>query len=311
MMNACVETTRPSGVKTMVSLNAIMVDGTGMCGSCRVTVGGEIKFACVDGPDFDGHSGRLQGTDPAPEALQGRGIGGEHRLRARVQRRKAAVRAEQDQLQEVQGPRAARDENARTRRARALAQLQGSEPRLFAGRCAVRGGALHHVLEARLHRGLSGIDRHPALHPPSAGARHRRGARRHQRVQPVPIGLRARVPAGIAMRGAVRRRAQARIGGDRAPRAFCRRQREAAEGRTAALRATARARRDRRVRSVGPRGRGRSHALRLRRHGLRGASRRRRRAAVRHPVVPPAARDHQPRGRAPEGHSASSSRPTR
>jgi glutamate synthase (NADPH) small chain len=56
MMNACVETTRPFGVKTMVSLNAIMVDGTGMCGSCRVTVGSEIKFACVDGPDFDGHA---------------------------------------------------------------------------------------------------------------------------------------------------------------------------------------------------------------------------------------------------------------
>ena len=55
MMNACVETSRPSGIKTMVSLNAIMVDGTGMCGSCRVTVGNEIKFACVDGPDFDGH----------------------------------------------------------------------------------------------------------------------------------------------------------------------------------------------------------------------------------------------------------------
>jgi homotetrameric NADPH-dependent glutamate synthase len=55
MMNACVETTRPFGVKTMVSLNAIMVDGTGMCGSCRVTVGKDVKFACVDGPDFDGH----------------------------------------------------------------------------------------------------------------------------------------------------------------------------------------------------------------------------------------------------------------
>lgn len=55
MMNACVETTRPFGVRTMVSLNAIMVDGTGMCGSCRVTVGDEIRFACVDGPDFDGH----------------------------------------------------------------------------------------------------------------------------------------------------------------------------------------------------------------------------------------------------------------
>jgi glutamate synthase (NADPH) small chain len=55
MMHACVDTTRPYGVKTMVSLNTIMVDGTGMCGSCRVTVNGEVKFACVDGPDFDGH----------------------------------------------------------------------------------------------------------------------------------------------------------------------------------------------------------------------------------------------------------------
>lgn len=55
MMHAAVETTRDSGVKTMVSLNAIMVDGTGMCGSCRVTVAGEVRFACVDGPDFDGH----------------------------------------------------------------------------------------------------------------------------------------------------------------------------------------------------------------------------------------------------------------
>ncbi|MCM2258612.1 MAG: NADPH-dependent glutamate synthase, partial [Vicinamibacteria bacterium] len=55
MMRACVETTRASGVRTMVSLNAIMVDGTGMCGSCRVTVDGKVRFACVEGPDFDGH----------------------------------------------------------------------------------------------------------------------------------------------------------------------------------------------------------------------------------------------------------------
>lgn len=55
MMRACAETTRPFDVKTMVSLNTIMVDGTGMCGSCRATVGKEVKFACVDGPDFDGH----------------------------------------------------------------------------------------------------------------------------------------------------------------------------------------------------------------------------------------------------------------
>jgi homotetrameric NADPH-dependent glutamate synthase len=55
MMKACSEVTRPFGVPTVVSLNSIMVDGTGMCGSCRVTVGGKMKFACVDGADFDGH----------------------------------------------------------------------------------------------------------------------------------------------------------------------------------------------------------------------------------------------------------------
>jgi NAD(P)H-flavin reductase len=55
MMKACAEVTRPHGIKTMVSLNPIMVDGTGMCGGCRVKLGNEVKFACVDGPDFDGH----------------------------------------------------------------------------------------------------------------------------------------------------------------------------------------------------------------------------------------------------------------
>ena len=55
MMKFCAETTRPFGVPTVVSLNTIMVDGTGMCGGCRVTVGGETKFVCVDGPEFDGH----------------------------------------------------------------------------------------------------------------------------------------------------------------------------------------------------------------------------------------------------------------
>ncbi len=55
MMKACAEVTRPHDIKTMVSLNPIMVDGTGMCGGCRVKIGEQIKFACVDGPDFDGH----------------------------------------------------------------------------------------------------------------------------------------------------------------------------------------------------------------------------------------------------------------
>ncbi len=55
MMKFCAETTRPFRIRTVVSLNTIMIDGTGMCGGCRVSVGGETKFVCVDGPEFDGH----------------------------------------------------------------------------------------------------------------------------------------------------------------------------------------------------------------------------------------------------------------
>jgi len=55
MMRVCCDVTRAHNIKTMVSLNPLMLDATGMCGICRVTVGGEIKFACVEGPEFDGH----------------------------------------------------------------------------------------------------------------------------------------------------------------------------------------------------------------------------------------------------------------
>ena len=55
MMRACADVTRPHRIRTVVSLNPLMVDGTGMCGGCRVKVGGQVKFACVDGPDFDAH----------------------------------------------------------------------------------------------------------------------------------------------------------------------------------------------------------------------------------------------------------------
>jgi ferredoxin--NADP+ reductase len=55
MMRAVVNLTKPLGIRTIVSLNPVMIDGTGMCGGCRVSVGGETKFACVDGPEFDGH----------------------------------------------------------------------------------------------------------------------------------------------------------------------------------------------------------------------------------------------------------------
>ncbi|HEY7586921.1 MAG TPA: hypothetical protein VH866_10475, partial [Candidatus Deferrimicrobiaceae bacterium] len=55
MMRAVAEVTRPHSIKTVVSLNPIMVDATGMCGACRVSVGGKTRFVCVDGPEFDGH----------------------------------------------------------------------------------------------------------------------------------------------------------------------------------------------------------------------------------------------------------------
>lgn len=55
MMRAVCDVTKKAGIKTIISMNSIMIDGTGMCGCCRLTVGGETKFACVDGPDFDGH----------------------------------------------------------------------------------------------------------------------------------------------------------------------------------------------------------------------------------------------------------------
>ena len=55
MMKFCAATTKPYGVKTTVSLNTIMIDGTGMCGGCRATIGGKTKFVCVDGPEFDAH----------------------------------------------------------------------------------------------------------------------------------------------------------------------------------------------------------------------------------------------------------------
>ncbi|MBA7663879.1 Dihydroorotate dehydrogenase B (NAD(+)), electron transfer subunit [subsurface metagenome] len=55
MLERCSEATRPYNIPTKVALNSIMLDGTGMCGACRVSVGGETRFACVDGPEFDGH----------------------------------------------------------------------------------------------------------------------------------------------------------------------------------------------------------------------------------------------------------------
>jgi homotetrameric NADPH-dependent glutamate synthase len=87
MMKACVEVSRPYAIPTVVSLNSIMVDGTGMCGSCRVTVNGAMRFACVDGPDFDGH-----GVDFDELALRMRRFGyEEHECMARYEAERAKL----------------------------------------------------------------------------------------------------------------------------------------------------------------------------------------------------------------------------
>ena len=72
MMKACAEVTRPRGIRTIVSLNPVMVDGTGMCGGCRVKIGEGIKFACVDGPDFDAHQVDFDDLMSRLAALQAR-----------------------------------------------------------------------------------------------------------------------------------------------------------------------------------------------------------------------------------------------
>ena len=99
MMKFCAETTRPFGVKTLASLNTIMIDGTGMCGGCRVSVGGITKFVCVDGPEFDAHLVDWDGMmlrlraykpleDAAHKALH---EGGECRLVSMAEAAKAAA----------------------------------------------------------------------------------------------------------------------------------------------------------------------------------------------------------------------------
>ena len=81
MMKFCVATTKPFGVPITVSLNTIMIDGTGMCGGCRVTVGGEMKFVCVDGPEFDGYKVDFDNMMMRMGAFRGREQADYHKCR--------------------------------------------------------------------------------------------------------------------------------------------------------------------------------------------------------------------------------------
>ena len=247
MMRACAEVTRPRGIPTVVSLNSIMVDGTGMCGSCRVTVGGRMRFACVDGPDFDGHAvdfdelalrmGRfayeeracLDRYEDERRRLAELGIGGANpaelaaRTRAFPMAGLPRARADPggapaDPNEEREHRLADQDADVRPRRIDPGAGVRRGGAGLRPRRGARRGRPLHPLQEPEVHRGLSGPDRHPRIH---------RGARREgpavvlpdpEGLERAPRGLRARLPAGDPVRGAVRRRQEARSGRGRSAR---------------------------------------------------------------------------------------------
>lgn len=84
MMKFCAETTRPFGIKTTVSLNTIMIDGTGMCGGCRVTVDKQVKFVCVDGPEFDAHKVDFDNMMMRMRAFKGREEQDKHKCRSGI-----------------------------------------------------------------------------------------------------------------------------------------------------------------------------------------------------------------------------------
>ena len=302
MMNACVETTRPFGVKTMVSLNAIMVDGTGMCGSCRVTVGTEVQVRLRRRPGLRRPPGRLQGAAGPPEALQGRGDARPTRTtptsatwRSSSSRRTSAT---------TRRSRTCRRTRPRCPSATPLervAQLQGGQPRLLAARRAGRGRALHPVHQADLHLRLPGGTStsrassatwwcatstarwRSSTRPPSsrrcaaASARRRRSARPSassaKKVESVGIGRLERFVGDNARPKPV------------VPPVFAPGEQAGQGG-------------DLRLRPGRPGGGGRPGEVRLRRHRLRGAARGGRRAPLRHPLLPPAARHHRPRGEA-------------
>ena len=220
MMNACVETTRPFGVKTMVSLNAIMVDGTGMCGSCRVTVDGKVQFACVEGPDFDGHKVDFK------------------ELIARQRRFKSQEsRANEDYAHVCNLEKQLFEENKRNyRKIKDLPPKQTHMPERDALERSrnFKEVNLGYTLEDALGEAerciqcakptcVSGcpvsIDI-PRFIQPRRGSRLRRRPRGHQGGERLPLGLRPRLPAGVAVRGAVRDREEGRVGGHRPPRAL-------------------------------------------------------------------------------------------
>ncbi len=139
MMKFVVKTTKPHNVKTVVSMNPIMVDGTGKCGGCRLTVGGQTKFACVDGPDFDGLRSILTRLCTAARCTSPL----RHTPRGRVQLLKQGC----SNYCRIWTRKSA---HAQPGAERPQQKLQGSRPRLHRGDGRERGQALPAVQEPPL-----------------------------------------------------------------------------------------------------------------------------------------------------------------
>ena len=220
MMKAVASVTQAPRHPDVVSLNPIMVDGTGMCGGCRVTVGGKTQFACVDGPEFDGHAGGFRRADGPPARLQAaRG----RRLQAasshrRNDRRLPIEERVNEQVSGSRGTPAARhypqhiEEAVGRRRClqtvaerSSTAQLRRGRPGLHAGAGAGRGRALPRCKKPDLRGGLPGRDRHPAASSAPSQQGDFAAAPRIAQGEEQPAGhLRARLPAGKPVRGALR-----------------------------------------------------------------------------------------------------------
>ena len=298
MMKAVANLTREYGVKTIVSLNPIMVDGTGMCGGCRVTVGGEIKFACVDGPEFDGHQvdfDELAGRQAAYHELDEHGCRIAPELAGRS-RPEPKSRSDHKERMAIEPRR-----HARAGRRRARPQLHRGQPGPHRRARRARSAALPPVQEQALHERLPGRGAHPrvprAPSPPATSPARPRSCSPTTPCRRPPAASARRKCSARASACAARRASRSPSAGSSAssptgPRAQPRVRRAAGHAdRPQGRRRRRRPGRSHRRRRAGPHG--------PRRARLRGPARHRRRAALRHPRVPPAQGHRRRRGRQP------------
>jgi len=228
-MKAVVNCCKKHNLPVVVSLNPIMVDGTGMCGGCRVSVGGKTKYACVDGPEFDGAEvdfDELTARQGAYRALERKAVeelaqtydpGHACRLETAVQELEAGKRKT---LRDFETDSVALVANAIGKMAHRRSSFDEVNEG-YGGARRGRGVALPLVQTPFVHEGVPGRSQHPRIHPSHPGTRFRAGRRYPQGQEQSSRHLRPRLPAGKPMRKDVCPRAQFDAGYDRTSGTFC------------------------------------------------------------------------------------------